>query len=195
MTAMAESFDTIRLQRCVERMQAGDRSAQDELLRSVGERLQRLARKMLRDFARVRPVNDTGDVVQNAALRLLRALEEVKPESTRAFFALAAEQIRRELLDLVRHFKNAPLRAVGQADGSRPIHEPAAADDDADLDRWCSFHEQVARLPAEEREVVGLVFYHGWTQPQVAELFQVNERTVRRWWVAAQMKLQQGVRD
>jgi RNA polymerase sigma factor (sigma-70 family) len=40
----------------------------------------------------------------------------------------------------------------------------------------------VDRLPAEEREVVGLVFYHGWTQAQIAELFAVDERTVRRRW-------------
>lgn len=58
------------------------------------------------------------------------------------------------------------------------------------LDMWTAFHERVKQLPAEEREVVGLIFYHGWTQAQVAELLQVNERTIRRWWVAAQMKLQ-----
>ena len=44
-------------------------------------------------------------------------------------------------------------------------------------------------LPAEEREVVGLIFYHGWEQAKVAELFQVNERTVRRRWQSAMLKL------
>jgi RNA polymerase sigma factor (sigma-70 family) len=46
-------------------------------------------------------------------------------------------------------------------------------------------------LPAEEREVVGLVFYHGWTQAKVAELFQVSERTVGRRWHSACLRLQQ----
>jgi hypothetical protein len=32
-------------------------------------------------------------------MRLLRAMEDVQPASTRAFFGLAAEQIRRVLLD------------------------------------------------------------------------------------------------
>ena len=36
---------------------------------------------------------------------------------------------------------------------------------------------------------MGLIYYHGWTQAQVAELFQVNVRTVRRWWEAALVKL------
>jgi DNA-directed RNA polymerase specialized sigma24 family protein len=30
-----------------------------------------------------------------------------------------------------------------------------------------------------------LVFYHGWTQPRIAELLGVDERTVRRRWRAA----------
>lgn len=191
---MAESFATTQLHLWVQRMQAGDRAAQEELLHCVGNRLERLARKMLRNFPRVRQFSDTGDILQNATLRLLRSLGEAKPDSTRAFFALAAEQIRRELLDLARHFKSAPAR-VGDAADSQPVFQPVEPGDDADLDRWAAFHEQVAQLPHEEREVVGLIFYHGWTQAQVAELFQVNERTVRRWWVSAQMKLQQNLKD
>jgi DNA-directed RNA polymerase specialized sigma24 family protein len=36
---------------------------------------------------------------------------------------------------------------------------------------------------------VGLIYYHGWTQAQVAELFQVNVRTVRRWWESVLVEL------
>jgi RNA polymerase sigma-70 factor (ECF subfamily) len=176
-------------------MQAGDQSAREELLRCVGDRLERLTRKMLRDFPRVRSFSETGDVLQNAVLRLLRSLGEVKPASTRAFFALAAEQIRRELLDLARYFKGAPDKPVGESDDSQSAFEPSDHGDAGDLDRWCAFHEQVEQLPAEEREVVGLMFYHDWTQGQVAELFGVSERTVRRWWVSAQMKLHHNLRD
>ena len=55
----------------------------------------------------------------------------------------------------------------------------------ADLDRWAQFHTAVENLPSEQREVIGLTFYHGWTQAEIAELFQVDERTVRRRWQAA----------
>ena len=58
-----------------------------------------------------------------------------------------------------------------------------------DLDRWRAFHEAVHRLPAEEREVFMLTFYHGWTQPEIATLFQVDERTIRRRWQAASVRL------
>ena len=57
-----------------------------------------------------------------------------------------------------------------------------------------AFHEGVACLPAEEREVVSLIFYHGWTQVEVADLFQINERTVRRPWESALVKLR-GLRE
>ena len=50
-------------------------------------------------------------------------------------------------------------------------------------------YDAVERLPVEEREVFMLAFYHGWTQAQIAELFGVDERTVRRRWRAAGEKL------
>jgi RNA polymerase sigma factor (sigma-70 family) len=53
----------------------------------------------------------------------------------------------------------------------------------------------VEKLAVQEREVVGLIYYHGWTQAQVAELFQVNVRTVRRWWESALVKLHRELKD
>jgi DNA-directed RNA polymerase specialized sigma24 family protein len=44
------SLRTTRLHDWLQRMQAGDRMAAEELLRAVGDRLERLARRMLRDF-------------------------------------------------------------------------------------------------------------------------------------------------
>jgi len=194
---MTASLNTIELHKYVLGMRAGDRAAQEKLFTAVGGRLEHLARKMLRDFPRVRRWADTGDVFQNACLRLLRALKEVEPDSTRAFFSLAAELIRRELLDLARHFYSS--KGMGNQKSSpgledtSVLHEPAAPAEDPELDKWCGFHDAVARLPAEEREVVGLIYYHGWTQAQVAELFQTTERTVRRRWQAAMLKLHDSV--
>jgi RNA polymerase sigma-70 factor (ECF subfamily) len=85
------------------RYRHGDTAALDELLRRISGRLERLARKMLRGYPVVRDREETGDVLHNALFRLTRALREVRPSSTAAFFGLAAEQIRRELLDLARY--------------------------------------------------------------------------------------------
>ena len=188
---MAEpSLDTVQLHRCVARWQAGDRGAADELLGPAGRRLEQLAHRMLRGFPNVRRWADTADVLQGAQLRLLSALRQVCPESTRAFFALAAALVRRELLDLARHFRGRN-RAEGPTDGAAEALREAARPEPsaAELELWCRFHEAAEALPVEEREVVGLVYYHGWTQAQIAELFGVAERTIRRRWVAACAKL------
>jgi RNA polymerase sigma factor (sigma-70 family) len=186
---------TTVLVQLLERMKRGAREARDELVRAFQARLELLGQKMLRNYPGVGRWVESSDVLQDSLLRLLRALESVQPESTRAFFGLAAEQIRRELLDLARHFYGpqglgANYASVGaDPETSRPGFEPADPGDDGDLERWCRFHKEVEKLAAQEREVVGLIYYHGWTQAQVAELFQVNVRTVRRWWEAALVKL------
>src|SRR5262245_57542401 len=99
--------NTVQINHWVGRMRGGDQAARDELLRPVSNRLERLAHKMLQRFPAVKRWVETGDVLQSSLMRLLRALQEVRPTSVRDFFGLAAEQMRRELLDLVRHFHGA----------------------------------------------------------------------------------------
>jgi RNA polymerase sigma factor (sigma-70 family) len=188
------AFDTVQLQRWAERIRAGDRAAPDELLRATGARLEALARKMLDRFPDVRRFEQTGDVLNNALLRLLRALREVQPTSVRDFFGLAAEQVRRELLDLARHHSGPEGMGANQASnaaesGPAGQGEPADPRDERDLERWTAFHEAVASLPAEQREVVGLIFYYDCPQAEVAALLQVTERTVRRHWQRACLRL------
>jgi RNA polymerase sigma-70 factor (ECF subfamily) len=196
MTGMTgPSQQTNQFRHWLERMRGGDLAARDELLRAYSGRLERLARKMLRGYPAVRRWVETGDVLQNSLLRLLRALGEVSPASEREFFSLAGEQMRRELLDLGRHFYGPQGQGANHAShahlpsGGEPPEPADRAEEASELERWRSFHEEVARLPAEEREVVGLVFYHGWTQAQVAELLGLSERTVRRRWEAALARL------
>lgn len=190
------SLHTEQLEIWLERMGRGDAAAREELLRHVGGRLERLTRKMLRRYPGVQRWAQTDDVLQNAVLRLLRALGAVHPDSTRAFFALAAVQIRRELLDLARHYfgphgqgaHHASNANNGSAAGA--ACEPAdSTHDPGELAEWCELHQQVEKLPDEEREVVDLLFYQGLTQPAAANLLNVNVRTVQRRWQAALLKL------
>lgn len=183
-------FNTVVLQACLDRWRAGEREAADELLRAVQTRLQKLAARMTRGFPNVRGLADTDDVLQNSVIRLLKTLRILKPATPRDFFNLAAVHIRRELIDLARRTRGketVPLAAPGSSDAPR-AHEPVAPAL-SDTDQWVRFHEAVDQLPLEEREVVGLVFYHGWTQNKIAELFQVDERTIRRRWASACKKI------
>jgi RNA polymerase sigma-70 factor (ECF subfamily) len=193
------SVDTQQLHVWIQRIQAGDEAARDDLLKGVCARLEHLARKMLKRFPNVHRWADTGDVLQNALMRLLRGLQQMAPPgSMREFYALAAQQLRRELLDLARHYASCKgpgalqLGLTTDEDSDTGGMEPAApGEDPGEMEAWCRFHQEVDRLPVEEREVVGLIFYHGWKQSEVAELFQITERTVRRRWTSALEKLQQ----
>lgn len=191
----ATPVSTEQLHNWVDRLRAGDRAAADDLLRATCGRLERLARRMLRDYPNVKRWADTGDVVQVAMVRLLKALESIRPASTREYFGLAALQIRRRLLDLARHFGGprglgTKHKSLPPGDGATPLDDvPDPHTDAYGLDLWQQFHEAVERLPDDEREVVSLAFYHGWTHARIAELLQVSERTVRRYWQSACVRL------
>jgi RNA polymerase sigma-70 factor (ECF subfamily) len=149
---------------------------------------------MLRRYPAVRDRADTGDVLQGSLVRLLPTLRRIQPESMRHFFNLAAVHVRRELRDLARHFRSLKFgppdagdRTADRAAASLGTAEAPTEDDDIEL--WCRFHEAVEQLPDDEREVVGLMFYHGWKQAQIAEVLGVHERTVRRRWHSACLRL------
>lgn len=186
--------DSSELHSLLARLRDGDTAARDELIHTVCRHLERLARKMLQRYPRVHRWEETGDVLQNALVRLLRALQTVKPESTRAFYGLAAEQIRRELIDLARHYYG-PQGLGANYDSHKlcpdagPAPDKTDEEDPEELERWRRFHEEVENLPPEEREVVSLRFYHGWKEKDIAELLQVDERTIRRRWRSASSRL------
>jgi RNA polymerase sigma factor (sigma-70 family) len=149
---------------------------------------------MLRRFPNVREWTETVDVVQGSLIRFLATLQNLRPDSTCHFFNLAALHLRRELIDLARQFASerfTRLHMAGGAgdsrgDGLDQAPGPKAGDD---LELWRRFHEAVDQLPTVEREVVSLVFYHGWSQAQIGELFGVDERTIRRRWQSACIQL------
>jgi RNA polymerase sigma-70 factor (ECF subfamily) len=198
---MVDHPTTLLLQRCLERLQAGDATARDELVTCACERLERLTRKMLRDYPGVRRYEDTGDVRQNASVRLWRSLREVAPASVREFFRLAALHIRRELIDLSRHHFGpegagahhatpGPGQGAGPESTAPPAYEkPDGTDEAAHLAAWGEFHRQAGALPDEEREVFDLLWYQGLPQAEAAELLGFSERTVKRRWQAARLKL------
>ncbi len=123
----------------------------------------------------------------------------MQPESAVDFYRLAAMNIRRELLDLAKHYYGpqglgAHYASVdGDANqtlfGSGAI--PSVAGEDAGrLEAWTSFHDHVERLPDEEKEVFDLLWYQQLPQAEVAELLRVSERTVKRRWASARLTLQ-----
>ena len=182
------------LRSCLARVRRGDAAALNELIGLAGKRLEELTHQMLRDYPRVRRWAQTDDVLQNALVRLCRALEQVNPADVRAFYALATTQIRRELIDLARHYSGPESAAAHHeswdAEPGAPRRDPAAdSHDPAALTDWSEFHAQAAALPDDEREVFGLIFYQGLTQADAAEVLGVSLRTLQRRWQAAMLNL------
>lgn len=187
---------TTQLQGLIDRMNAGDPAARDVLIHCACGRLERLARKMLQSYSRLKTFEDTADVLQSSMVRLLRALQVSKPISVQDFFRLAASQIRRELIDLARHYYgpegSGANRAAVRNDEISGAAFDAKAESTSDPGRltlWTDFHQEVQKLPAEEREVFSLVWYHEMTQAEAAAVLNVSVPTVKRWWLLARLRL------
>ena len=188
-----------QLQNLIELAASGKKSARQALLDHACDRLLRLTRKMFHGYPNLRRWEQTDDVFQNSLIRLHRALAEVKVESVRHFFNLAAVQVRRELLDLAKHhFGPHGIGANHHTDG-QPADEAGGSlhgkdDEPNDPAKWTEFHQHVEALPDEEKEVVNLLWYEGLTQDETAKLLGIALRTVKRRWHSARLKLYEVLR-
>ena len=166
----------------------------DRIIEHTCDRLRGLARRMLRGFPGVQRWTETDDVLQNALIRLHRSLAEVRPESARQFYALAATQIRRELLDLARsQFGPEGIGKNHQTDGGVAVG--SATDEPQSMEEWTAFHEEVEKLAAEEREVFGLLWYGGLNQADAAKVLGVSLATLKRRWQSARLHLHEALAD
>jgi RNA polymerase sigma-70 factor (ECF subfamily) len=195
---MAENQTTF-INLCLDRMRRGDVNARGDLIRAASRRLTELTRAMLKSYARLRRWEETDDVIQSALVRLHRALDAVTPETARDFYRLATAQIRRELIDLSRHYFG-PEGPARQHESQALVVNPDAPDDQpndwasqtlepAQLALWTEFHRRVQELPEEVQEVFDLIWYQGLKQNEAAELLGVSARTVLRRWQEACLKL------
>ncbi len=181
-----DDLNTTRLHRLVHGLREGDRKAADELVRAVLGRMELLARLGLRRSPVVRRWVDAEDILQNAVLRLRHALLEFRPESTRIFFRIAAEMVRRELIDMARQLRGRCGLAANHESNPGPTgsdQQPVAPPEPPDeLLQWETFHQMVQGLGDEAGEVFRLRYYHDLSNDQIAELLGINEKTVRRYY-------------
>ena len=201
---MSDPFpSTAQLQGWVDRIQAGDDAAREELLQHCGARLHKLAHHMLRSSPRIRRWDETDDVFQNAVPKMLRALRKVRPTSSKHFMSLATREIRHALIDLARHYYGPEgLGANYESDAQKGDEAQgrigAAPDKNPNPSRLAAtreFHELVdASLPEEEREVVDRCHYWKMTQAEAAADLGISERTVRRLKQSAMKRLHKELR-
>ena len=151
----------------------------DTLLPLVYDELRRLAAARMTHEAAGHTLQPTA-LVHEAWLRLV-GRTEYSWQNRAHFFGAAAEAMRRILIERARR-KSRLKRGAGQ-----PLLNIADLDVMAAMpdDKILLVDEALAQLQAEDPEkarIVSLKFFAGLTNEQIAELLQVNERTVRRQW-------------
>lgn len=174
-------------------------AAKEQLVDWAIEHMRATARRMLRGFPRVRRWDETDDVLQEAALRLSRALDATTPADGRQLLGLMALQVRRELIDLARRYggaesfaRNHDTNAIAVS-GRHLMWVGYAIDPESspaeEGETWARFHEAASQLDEEERELFNLVWYLGLKQEDAARLLGCSVRTVARRWEATKKHL------
>ena len=166
-------------------------------LASVLDFLRRVCGNLLAEFPDVRRWDQSDDVFQQAAMKLFKALQEVRPESRRHLENLAALQVRRTLIELGRKYAarvtmNKQRWTPSRGNAGRGVLDNVAAGIDCDpqkLIAWVELHEQIEQLPDDDREVFQLIWYRGLLKENVANLLNVDIRTVQRRWRSAREAL------
>lgn len=179
----------VALQDLLDNLQRGENveAIKDQLVSRVFLRLQQLAHRMLYAYDRQKLDEETNGLVAEAYLRLNRSLEDLKPETVRQFFGLAALQMRRHLLDKLRaihgrgEMKRPKITSLTpeSPDGSAIQLGVAAAEnafDGTSIDVLASLD----KLEERQRECLVLQHWYGFTHQDIASLMGVSTKTVQR---------------
>jgi len=159
----------------------GDPEALERLIPLVYEELHRMAERYLRRERQGHTLQPSA-IVNEAYLRLL-GRQSSDWQNRAHFFAVAAQSMRRILVEHARH-RDAKKRG-GQ--GARFLIETVVLTEPRSVD-LIALDDALAKLTAldaEQGRLVELRFFGGLTEEETAEALSVSSRTVKRKWVAA----------
>lgn len=175
----------------------GDAQATESLVRLVYAELRRQAQLALRREDEGHTLQPTA-LVHEAWLRL-GDQHNARWESRTQFFALAAQMMRRVLLDHARtrhalkRGGGAVLVSLGGADGSlAEPGSPAAEGSSLDAVELIALNdalERLAVLDPQKARLVDLRYFAGFSIPEAAAALGVSTATVGREWAIARMWL------
>lgn len=170
----------------------GDRGALDELIPQVYAELHRLARSTLRREGTNKKLQTT-EVVNEAYLQLVRQ-RHVRWQSRAHFFGIAAQLMRRILMEQARRRK-----ATKRGGGIEPIAldvtpllaaQPAV--DVSDLDEAL---QRLTLLDPRQGQLVELRFFGGLSIEEAAEVMKLSPATLKREWNSARAWLRRELAD
>ena len=157
----------------------GDRAALEQLLPIVHAELRRFARRELRRERIDHTLQPTA-LVNELYLRLIEQ-RRASWENRAQFFAVAAQMMRRILVDYARAHvaakRGGPLPRVSLSDagelGVEPALEVLAID---------GALNQLAQLDPDQARIVELRFFSGLTVEETAHVMGCSPRTIKRDW-------------
>jgi len=160
----------------------GDRDALERLMPLVYEELRNIARRHLSREDPAHTLQSTA-LVHEAYLRLVDQ-QRVQWQNRAHFFAVAAQLVRRILLDHARR-QNAEKRG-GKAT-VLTLDEGLVAEPERDIDLVALDEalNALAELDPQQARVVELRFFAGLTIAETAEAMGISGTTVQRDWITA----------
>lgn len=171
----------------------GNRAALDRLLPAVYDELKAMAHGRLRMERDGHTLNTTA-LVHEAYLKLIQQ-ERVEWQSRAHFFAVAAQAMRRVLIDYARA-RGAERRGGDAAHVSLDEERDAAGDvfteqSAADLLTLNGALDDLAVFDARAAHIVEWRFFGGLGHDEIATILGVSEVTVRRSWTSARAWLRE----
>jgi RNA polymerase sigma-70 factor, ECF subfamily len=170
--------ETVQITRLLAEARRGNRSAEDQLLPLVYAELRRLAAAYMR---RERPDHtlQATALVHEAYLKLLP--QRVSWQSRSHFFGVAANQMRRILVDYARQRKAAKREG---AQKRLQLEEALvmAREQPTELLMMHEALDQFTREHARQARVVELRFFGGRTEDEIAQTLGISVETVKRDW-------------
>ncbi len=168
--------------RLLARWGEGDREALDALTPLVYNELRRLAKSYLRRERPDHTLEGTA-LVHEAYLRLIDQ-RHIEWRNRNHFFALAAELIRRILVDHAR------ARIAAKRGGSNfklSLDDALAPAQEKDLDLVAldDALQALARADHQQSRIVELRYFGGLTIEQTAEVLDISPATIKRDWAVA----------
>ena len=166
---------------------AGDEDASEELARLVYEELRRQAQRALRREGDGHTLQPTA-LVHEAWLRI-DDQHDASWQSRTQFFAVAAQMMRRVLVDHAR-----ARRAQKRGDNATQVtlgaidRQGAASGESADAVDLLALDEALARLASidpHKARLVELRYFAGLSIPEAAAALGVSAATVGREWIVA----------
>lgn len=168
----------------------GDRNALDALTPLVYDELRRLAGRYLRRERLDHTLQSTA-LVHEAYMKLVDQ-RNVRWQNRAQFFGLAAEMIRRILVDHARA-KQAAKRGGSAFKLTLDEALDASVARDMDLVRLDDVLEGLAKIDPQQSKVVELRFFAGLTIEETAEVLGISPATVKRDWVVAKAWLRRAM--